>query len=80
MRDFNGVIEELKLYLAVGKNKKVLDKDVAVALNMSQANFATIKRRNSTPYKNILEFCKEKNLCCNDIFFEQVKEFKSLTG
>ena len=70
MRDFHGVIDELKLYLAVGKNKKVLDKDVAVALHMSQANFATIKRRNSTPYKNILEFCKEEDLCCSDIFFE----------
>lgn len=70
MRDFNGIIEELKLYLAVGENKKVLDKDVAVALNISQANFATIKRRNSTPYKNILEFCKEENLCCSDIFFQ----------
>jgi len=72
MRDFETIIEELKLYLAVDKKKKVLDKDVAIALNMSQANFATIKRRNSTPYKNILEFCKEKNLCCNDIFFKKV--------
>jgi len=70
MRDFHSVIEELKLHLSVDKNKKVLDKDVAVALNMTQANFATIKRRNSTPYKNILEFCKEKDLCCSDIFFE----------
>jgi hypothetical protein len=70
MRDFHGVIEELKLYLSVSEQKKVLDKDVAVALNMSQANFATIKRRNSTPYKNILEFCKKEELCCSEIFFE----------
>ncbi|MFT7004200.1 MAG: hypothetical protein ACJAWW_001553 [Sulfurimonas sp.] len=70
MRDFHGVIEELKLYLSISEQKKVLDKDVAVALNMSQANFATIKRRNSTPYRNILEFCKKENLCCSEIFFE----------
>lgn len=70
MRDFHGVITEIKLYLAVGKSKKVLDKDVADALGLSQANFATIKRRNSTPYRNILEFCKEENLCCSEIFFE----------
>ncbi|WP_373034780.1 hypothetical protein [Sulfurimonas sp.] len=70
MRDFHGVIKEIKLYLAVGKSKKVLDKDVADALGLSQANFATIKRRNSTPYRNILEFCKEENLCCSEIFFE----------
>jgi len=72
MRDFHGIIKKLKHYLSVGKNKKVLDKDVADALNLSQANFATIKRRNSTPYKNILEFCKEENLCCSDMFFKEI--------
>jgi hypothetical protein len=70
MRDFHGVIKEIKLYLAIGKNKKILDKDVAEALQISQANFATIKRRNSTPYKNILEFCKKEELCCSKIFFK----------
>ncbi|MEA2091873.1 MAG: hypothetical protein U9O83_05870 [Campylobacterota bacterium] len=70
MRDFHGVIRELKLYLSSNRNKKVLDKDVADALKMSQANFATVKRRNSTPYKNILEFCKKEQLCCSEIFFE----------
>jgi len=70
MRDFHSIIKELKLYLGLNKKDKVLDKDVASALKMSQANFATIKRRNSTPYKNILEFCNEENLCCREIFFE----------
>lgn len=70
MRDFEAIIAELKLYLASSKNRKVLDKDVADALDMSQANFATIKRRNSTPYRNILEFCNKEELCCRDMFFE----------
>ncbi|EDZ62337.1 hypothetical protein SMGD1_0629 [Sulfurimonas gotlandica GD1] len=70
MRDFEAIISELKLYLASSKNRKVLDKDVADALDMSQANFATIKRRNSTPYRNILEFCNKEELCCRDMFFE----------
>ena len=70
MRDFESIIVELKLYLSSDAHKKVLDKDVADALKMSQANFATIKRRNSTPYKNILEFCNKENLCCREIFFE----------
>ncbi len=70
MRDFHGVIRELKFYLALDKNKKVFDKDVADALEMPQANFATIKRRNRTPYKNILEFCKREDLCCSEIFFD----------
>ncbi len=70
MRDFEAIVRELKLYLIPNKNKKVLDKDVADILNMSQANFATIKRRNTTPYKNVLEFCKKEEICCNKIFFE----------
>ncbi len=70
MRDFHGVIEALRLYLAKDEKIKILDKDVASALKMTQANFATIKRRNSTPYKNILEFCKDENLCCVEIFFD----------
>lgn len=70
MRDFHGVIEELKIYLAKDKKIKILDKDIANALQISQANFATIKRRNSTPYENILKFCKKEELCCNELFFK----------
>lgn len=70
MRDFHGVIEALKHYLSRDKKTKILDKDVAIALKITQANFATIKRRNSTPYKNILEFCKDEDLCAIEIFFD----------
>jgi ribosomal protein RSM22 (predicted rRNA methylase) len=70
MRDFKAIIKELKLYLAKGEEKRVLDKDVASALKLSQAKFATIKRRNSTPYEHILRFSQDENLCSNEIFFE----------
>ena len=70
MRDFKAIVRELKFYLASGEDKKILDKDVALALQMSQSQFATLKRRNSTPYVNILEFCKSEKLCCSEIFFE----------
>ena len=70
MRDFHSIIQELKVYLAEGKDIKVLDKDVANALEVTQAQFATIKSRNSTPYVNILEFCKREELCCVELFFE----------
>ncbi len=70
MRDFHSVIVELKLYLSSDVKRKVLDKDVADALNMSQANFATIKRRNRLPYKNILEFCNKEEICCRKVFFD----------
>ena len=70
MRDFKAIVKELKFYLGNSKAKKVLDKDVAIALQMSQSQFATLKRRNSTPYVNILKFCKDEELCCSEIFFE----------
>ena len=73
MRDFHSVIKELKLYLADKQQIKVLDKDVAQALEITQANFATIKRRNSTPYENILKFCKKEKLCCGEMFFKDYK-------
>lgn len=69
MKDFEAIIAEIKLYLAINSNKKVLDKDVAEALSMSQANFATIKRRNRIPYRNVLEFCNQEDICCRKIFF-----------
>ena len=70
MRDFKTIIKALKIYLADGKKVKVFDKDVAFALKISQAHFATIKKRNVTPYSNILEFCKVEGLSCRDVFFD----------
>ena len=69
MRDFRTIIEVLKVYIAERKRDKVYDKDVAQLLNISQAQLATLKRRNSTPYVQILEFCKKEELCCSEIFF-----------
>lgn len=70
MRDFHSVLVYLKLYLAQGKSIKVYDKDVAEALHISQMNFATLKRRNSTPYEHIIRFCKREGVCSNEIFFD----------
>jgi len=70
MRDFHLIIKELKLHLSSDTNKKILDKDVAKILDISQSKFATIKKRNKIPYENILIFCKRENLCCNEIFFD----------
>ena len=52
------------------KKRKILDKDIAKVLGLSQSNFATIKRRNSMPYENILKFCKKENICCTELFFK----------
>ena len=66
------VIEKLKDVLSESKTgTKVFDKDVAVALNIPQATFATMKKRNSIPYEEILEFCALKKISVNWLFFDQ---------
>ena len=70
MRDFKSVILELKIYLADGKEVKILDKEVADALSIPQAKFATIKKRNAMPYESLLNYCRHKNISPIELFFE----------
>lgn len=70
MRDFQAIIQVLKEHIAKANQDKVYDKDVAALLSMSQSKFATIKKRNSTPFRAILEYCHRENLCCNEVFFD----------
>lgn len=66
------IIEKLKDVLSTdGKEGKVFDKDVAEALELSQANFATMKNRNKIPYSNILDFCALKKISINWLLYNQ---------
>ena len=71
MNDFKEIIKVLKEYLSDRTKSKVLDKDVALLLEINQARFATIKKRNVTPFEDILLFCKRENINVNTIFFEE---------
>jgi len=66
------VVERLKTVLSESVvGKKVFDKDVAEALNIPQGTFASMKKRNSIPYEEILEFCAIKKISVNWLFFDQ---------
>ena len=72
MYDLKNVIAKLKEIISEEKKvKKVFDKDVADALAIPQTTFATMKKRNSIPFKEILEFCANKRLSINWLFFDQ---------
>jgi SOS-response transcriptional repressor LexA len=72
MYDLKVVIKKLKEILSEeNQSKKVFDKDVANALAIPQTTFATMKKRNSIPFKEILEFCATKKLSINWLFFDQ---------
>ena len=70
MKDFHAILKGLKLYMSNGTKVKIYDKDVAEALGITQMNFATIKKRNTIPYENILIFCKKEGISCSGVFFD----------
>jgi len=75
MYDLRNVIAKLKEIISEEKQvKKVFDKDVADALTIPQTTFATMKKRNSIPFKEILEFCANRRLSINWLFFDQAIE------
>lgn len=66
------IIEKIKDILSSdGQNGKVFDKDVANSLEITQANFATMKNRGKIPYENILTFCAKKKISINWLLFNQ---------
>lgn len=60
-------------------NRKVLDKDVASALNINQTTFATLKNRDKIPFEEILLFCAKKKISINWLLFNQVTDSISET-
>ena len=75
MKKFTEIVEEIKSIVSVEfAGKKVFDKDVADILNISQMNFATMKKRNKIPFAELLDFCARKNISINWILYGQSPE------
>ena len=59
----NEIIEKLRDVLSSERdNGKVFDKEIANVLDLTSVNFATMKKRNSIPFSNILDFCALKKI------------------
>jgi len=72
MNSFNEIIEKVKDIISNDSvNGKVFDKDVAAELGISQATFATMKKRGAIPYKELMEFCARRKISINWLFFDQ---------
>lgn len=72
MLDINEIIEKLRDVLSSEVKKgRIFDKDIANALSISSVNFATMKKRNSIPYSNILDFCALKKISINWMLYGQ---------
>lgn len=75
MNNYIEILERIKDVLAkeIG-NKKVLDKDIATALEINYDNFRKLKERGSIPYYEIMSFLAKRNISINWFFFNQLPE------
>ena len=72
MKTFLEIVEEIKSIVSSEFNaNKIFDKDIADVLGISQMNFATMKKRNSVPFSNILDFCAVKKISINWLLYGQ---------
>jgi len=75
MLKYNEIIEKLKDILSQElDNKKILDKDIALALEINYDIFRKQKSRNSIHYLEIMQFLAKRNISINWFFFGQLPE------
>ncbi len=72
MFNFKDMLPKIKDVISADMgDKKVFDKDVADVLGINQLTFATMKNRGKIPYEEILNFCAEKKISINWLFYDQ---------
>ena len=75
MNSFVEIVEEIKSIISSEfKSKKIFDKDVADILNVTQMNFATMKKRNKIPFAELMDFCASKSISINWMLYGQSPE------
>ena len=69
---FNDVIQRIKEILSQEKkDNKLLDKDIALALNLNPQYYAVIKKRKKIPYESISYFSASHQVNMNWILIAQ---------
>jgi len=75
IKEFNDIVDQIKDIVSEDfPGKKIFDKDIAGLLDISQMNFATMKKRNKVPYEELLEFCARRSIAINWLLFGQSPE------
>ena len=76
MIDFLDVMQRVKTILLQEKKKeKILDRDIASALDLDPQYFAVIKRRKKIPYEKLAFFCKDSKVNLNWVLLEQKPQY-----
>jgi hypothetical protein len=69
---FQDVMHRIRQIIMTQQEKeKILDRDIAQALELDPQYFAVIKRRNKIPYESIARFCQKHHLIMNLILMNQ---------
>ncbi|MDD3056316.1 MAG: S24 family peptidase [Aliarcobacter sp.] len=75
MQNYNEILEKIKdIFSQELGNKKILDKNIAAALEINYDNFRKQKARNKIPYYEIMSFLARRNISINWFFFNQLPE------
>ena len=78
MIDFQEVMQRVKtILLQESEQAKVLDRDIASALNLDPQYFAVIKRRKKIPFVHLAYFCKAHKISMNWVLMEQKPQYLS---
>jgi hypothetical protein len=76
MIDFSQVMQRIKIVLSSQiKKNKVLDKDIALALQLDPQYYAVMKKRNKIPYESIAYFSKSQKLSMNWVLLAQKPQY-----
>lgn len=75
MKTFNDIVENIKDIISSEiPGKKIFDKDVAELLEVTQMNFATMKKRDKVPFNELLDFCAKRTISINWLLYGQSPE------
>ncbi len=76
MIEYSEVMQRIKTILSSKiKKEKVLDKDIAIALELDPQYYAVMKRRKKIPYESIAYFSKTHKINMNWILFAQKPQY-----
>ena len=72
MIHFNDIIPRIEKIITVNtENRRIYNKEVAQALELTPEYFAVIKKRGKIPYEAIAVFCRKREISINWILFGQ---------
>ncbi len=75
MKTFSEIVEHIKDIISADfPNQKIFDKDVAKLLDITQMNFATMKKRDKIPFNELLDFCAKRSISINWLLYGQAPE------